>query len=99
MEGILAQLMIFLAILLAIVYAIMIVAAAIAFCGSFYGAYKALVCYGTALKRTYGRDEEYNAGKWLRAIVIILILLITWTAIVAFYYFVFGLNILFLRWL
>ena len=73
MDGCLIRITIFIAIAVAALYAICLALAATFTIGSIYGIYKAAVCYATALKRTYGSDEDYEAGAGLKALVILLL--------------------------
>lgn len=76
MDGLL-QLIIMIAIPIAIALAVLamiaLALAATAACGSVYGSFKAMVCYSTALKRTYGSDPDYEATTSLKVVVALIL--------------------------
>ena len=84
--GCIIQLAIYLAIIVAILYAIAMAIMAIAACGSVYGTYRAMVCYVTALKRTYGSDEDYEAGAGMKVLVVFILIMLVFTVFAAFSY-------------
>jgi hypothetical protein len=83
-EGCLIQIAIYVAIAMAIVFAIAAAVVATIACGSVYGTYKAMVCYATALKRTYGSDEDYEAGNGMKTIVSLILVVLVLAIFVGF---------------
>ena len=73
-----------LGIAIAIFFATAMAMSATMACGSIYGTYKAMVCYATALKRTYGSDEDYEAGNGLKAIIILILVVLVLAIFIGF---------------
>lgn len=94
MEDLVVTIAIFLAIAFAILAAIAAAIAAVALCGSVYGSYKALVCYGTALKRTYGEDEYYEASTRMKVLAAFALILIPVILFAVFFAIAYALNLL-----
>lgn len=70
-----------------VLVAISIIVAIMTICGAIYGAYRGLLCYATAVKRTYGDDDSYEPGAGMKTLVIFSILFIFIASVVVYLFY------------